>query len=290
MSGKIPAQRRGVLEAHKPVSIKVFSSDRVQEIHKTLVAFFAATPEPIRDLGLRDASLLEQAVSHQFSGGHEGSSPLEKPAALLQGLLDELPFHDGNAQTAFIALMMLLDENHFAPNRVYFDVFFDFFAALHGHRLDSLVEGKQGVSRQKRGAARDESEFALILKWLETHTRLEPGRDHPLALSELLRLLTAQGLGGVESQAGTDRRLDIFRGEVNPKKRRFSLGGGKKNEGPVPVCGIPLPADSAMVSLTSVRDIRKACGIETGRLYDWRARLDSCIRQYQTLLVRLGKL
>ena len=287
MSGKIPAQRRGVLEAHKPVSIKVFSSDRVQEIHKTLVAFFAATPEPIRDLGLRDASLLEQAVSHQFAGVLGGSDPLEKPAALVQGLFDELPFHDGNAQTAFISLMMLLDENGYAPNRVSFDAFFDFCAALHEHRLEPSAAGQ---TQRNRASAKDESELALILKWLELHTRIEPARDYPLTLSEVQRLLSGHGFECVEARTGNEQSLAIVHADASGKKRLFGLGNTRRKQEPVPVITVQFPAAHGLISLTSMREIRKACGIDIEHFYDGRARLDSFIRQYQTLLVRLGKL
>ena len=271
-----------------PVAIKVFSSDRIQEIHKALIAFFSATSEPIRDLGLRDAALLEQAVSHQFSGAEGGSDPLEKPAALLQGLFDELPFHDGNAQTAFIALLMLLDENGYVPNRVSFESFFDFCAALSEHRLEPPMAA--GKLDRNRGKANLESELGLILGWLASHTKQEPDREYPLALTELQRLLASHALEVVEGQLGTERSLEIIRVEADPKKRLFGLGGGRKSAKSASLFRLQLPATAIMVSLSAVRDIRKACGLETSHFYDWRARVDSCIRQYQSLLVRLGQL
>ena len=286
MSSKVEKKRRSEAHSSGPVSIKVFSSDRIQELHKALVAYFSATADPIRDLGLRDASLLEQAVSHQFSGADSGYDPLAKPAGLLQGLFDELPFHDGNAQTAFIAILMLLEENGYMPNRVAFETFFDFFAALSEHRL----EAPKASGKSDRGEAKQESEFILILRWLEDHTKLEPVRDHPLALPELQRLLANQGFEGIEGKTGTERTLEISRVEADQKKRLFGLGGGRKAAGSGPLLKLHLPATAVMVSLTLVRDIRKVCGLEAGAFYDWRARVDSFIRQYQALLVRLGQL
>jgi len=271
-----------------PVSIKVFSSDRIQEIHRALVSHFAASAEPIRDLGLRDASLLEQAVSHQFSGADGGSHPLEKPAALLQGLFDELPFHDGNAQTAFLALLLLLDENGYVPNRVSFECFFEFCAALSEHRLEpARVQGKPGRSRKDEGQA---SELALIRQWLEEHTKPEPARDHPLALAELRRLLAVHGCELAEGTGGAERFLDLHRAAAEQKKGFFGLGAGRKPAGSVPLHRLPAPAEGALVSLTAVRELRKCCGLDADQFYDWRARVDSMLRQYQTLLVRLGRL
>jgi prophage maintenance system killer protein len=283
MSGKATDKRREESTPQKPVSIQVFSADRVLGIHRTLVEFFASSPEPIRDLGLRDASLLEQAVSHQFSGELGGSDPLEKPAALMQGLFDELPFHDGNAQTAFIALMLLLDENGYSPNRVSFDAFFEFCSALNEHRLEPATAGKPGRDRKR---ASDESELMLILRWLEQHTRPEPAKDHPLALAEVQRLLSAHGFEAAES----GRTLAILRVDPSGKKRLFGLGGNRKKVDPTPVTTVPMPSSNGLFSLTAMRELRKACGLETEAFYDWRAKLDSCIRQYQTLLTRLGTL
>ena len=288
MNSKVAKRRRSVTPSNGPVSIKVFSSDRIQEIHKALIAFFSESSDPIRDLGLRDPSLLEQAVSHQFSGADGGSDPLEKPAALLQGLFDELPFHDGNAQTAFIALLMLLDENGYVPNRVSFETFFDFCAALSEHRLEPLMT--TGKPDRNGGKADHESELVLILRWLENHTKLESDRDHPLSMLELRRLLAGHGFEGIEGQVGTERSLEISRVAAEQKKRLFGFGGGRKPASSAPLLKLQLPTAAAMVSLTAVRDIRKACGLETGHFYDWRARVDSFMRQYQTLLVRLGQL
>lgn len=288
MSTKVAKKHPSQGSTGGPVSIKVFSSDRILEIHRALVAFFSVSPEPIRDLGLRDASLLEQAVSHQFSGEAGASGPLEKTAALFQGLFDELPFHDGNAQTAFIVLLMLLDENGYVPNRVSFEAFFEFCDSLSKHRLEPGPAS--GRSNRNRGTAMHESELALILRWLEEHTKPEPVRDHPLALSELQRLLASHGFEVAEGLAGAERSLEVIRTEADQKRRFFGLGGGRKTTVSAPVVRFQLPPSAVLVSLTSVREIRKACGLESEHFYDWRARLDSFIRQYQTLLTRLGQL
>ena len=145
-----------------PVFIKVFSAERIREIHQRLVDFFAETAEPIRDLGLRDPTLLEQAVSHQFAT--DEANPLGKPAALLQGLFDELPFHDGNAQQPLIAFLLLLEENGFGPNRVSFDDLFRVdMAAIHEHKLEAPSEARSVAPGRKPRRTEDRSELALIL-------------------------------------------------------------------------------------------------------------------------------
>jgi len=44
------------------------------------------------------------------------------------------------------------------------------------------------------------------------------------------------------------------------------------------------------VALSAVRTVRKACDLTPEAFYDWRARLDSFVRQHQSLLVRLGRI
>jgi hypothetical protein len=44
-----------------------------------------------------------------------------------------------------------------------------------------------------------------------------------------------------------------------------------------------------MLSLTVIREVRKACGLEPDSFYDWGARMNSLIHQHQGLLVRLGR-
>lgn len=281
MRGQVPTRSRGIASSQGPISIQVFSADRIAELHRMLVAHFASAVHPIRDLGLRDPSLLDQAVAHQFSGG--GHHPLERTAALCQGLFDELPYHDGNAQTAFLALLLHLDDNGYVPNRVSFDAFFTFCSAIHEHRLTQDEASHRQV--RKPDAEMDGSELARILQWLIAHTRIEPIRDHPLALAELVRLLGVHGFHVQEE----DGNLQILPRPADSSRRLFGLFTRKEVEAPVR-CRISVTHGDGLVPLTSVREARQACELEPGAFYDWRARADSFIRQYQTLLLRLGRL
>ncbi len=281
MPGQVTTRSRGAASSEGPVSIQVFSADRIAELHRMLVAHFASTAHSLQDLGLRDPSLLDQAVAYQFSGS--GHHPLERTAALFQGLLDELPYHDGNAQTAFLALLLLLDDNGYVPNRVSFDGFLAFCSAAYEHRL-AQGEGSHRQGR-KLAAESDGSELAGILQWLTAHTRLEPIRDHPLTRVELARLLDVHGFQVREG----DGSLQILTRPVEPSRRFFNLFPRREAEAPV-LCRMSVPQGDGLVPLTSVRDARRACELEPGVFYDWQARADSFICQYRTLLVRLGRL
>lgn len=259
--------------------------DRILAIHAALVAFFTVTPEPIRDLGVRDAALLERAVSHPFTG--DRAAALAKPAALLQGMFDELPFHDGNAQTGFIALLLLLDELGHVPNRVSFDAFFDFFAALHDHRLAALTE-RQPAAGRKRQRAEDGTELSQILRWLEVHTRPEPVRDHPMHCAALEQLLARRGFQAAEEDTADGKVLEISRPEPGEKRRLFRLRGTKGGADSTVLVRVPIV--QGPLSLTTMRAVRTACGLEPAAFYDEQARLDSYLGQYQGLLVRLGRL
>jgi death-on-curing protein len=67
----------------------------VLTIHATMIDEFGGT-EGIRDLGA-----LESAVFRPETGYYEG--PIEEAAALMESLLQNHPFLDGNKRTAFAA-------------------------------------------------------------------------------------------------------------------------------------------------------------------------------------------
>lgn len=285
MSCKVQAERPAVpLPECSGIAV-----NEILEIHRALVTFFSTTPDSIPDLGLRDASLLERAVSHPFTGDAGQVVVLRKPSALLQGLIDELPFHDGNVQTSFIAMLLLLDECGLVPNRVSFDAFFAFFAALHEHRLDSLTASQPNSGKQK-GSSKECTELSLILRWLGAHTRPEPVRDHPMTCVELERLLRKHGFQTVVARGTDGTFLEIAREEPGQKKRMFHLPGTKDRPVSAPMTRLQVPQGHGLFSLTSMREVRMACGLDAALFYDRRARIDSFIRQYQTLLVRLGRL
>ncbi len=276
-----------------PISIQLLSEARVLELHRALVAFSAATEAPMKDLGLRDELLLEAAVSRQFQSTGlilEGSDPREKTAALLQGLLDELPFYDGNAQTALLATLMHLDINGFGPNQVSHDDLYRLVSALISHETNELpMKGAKAASRKAGVKATHEDELSRVFQWLMANSRWADHREYPLPLSELKRLLNGLDADLSDSAAG---QIEVLKPEAQTEKRFLGLGS-KTVSRMIPVMKFPDPGEGGLVSANLLRDIQKALGfsgLDDKPFYDWLAKIQSFLRQYQTLWPRLAKL
>lgn len=276
-----------------PISIQLLSEARVLELHRALVAFSASTEAPVKDLGLRDDLLLEAAISRQFQSTGlllEGSDPREKTAALLQGLVDELPFYDGNAQTALLATLMHLDINGFAPNQVSHDDLYRLISAMISHETNELpLKGAKAASRKAGVKATQEDELSRVFQWLMANSRWADHREYPLPLPELKRVLNGLDADLGDSVAG---QIEVLKAEDQTEKRFLGLGS-KTVSRMIPVMNFPDPGKDGMVSANILRDIQKALGLpgpDDKPIYDWLAKIQSFLRQYQTLWLRLAKL
>jgi len=276
-----------------PISIQLLSEARVLELHRALVAFSAGTEAPVKDLGLRDQLLLEAAVSRQFQSTGlllEGSDSREKTAALLQGLLDELPFYDGNAQTALLATLLHLDINGFAPNQVSHDDLYRLVSALISHETSELpLKGAKAASRKAGVKATQEDELSRIFQWLMANSRWADHREYPLPLSEVKRLLVGLDADLGDPVAG---QIEVLKAEAQTEKRFLGLSS-KTVSRMIPAMKFPDPGEDGLVSANILRDIQKALGfsgLDEKALYDWNAKVQSFLRQYQTLWPRLAKL
>lgn len=276
-----------------PISIQLLSEARVLELHRALVVFSAGTEAPVKDLGLRDELLLGAAVSRQFQSTGlllEGSDPREKTAALLQGLLDELPFYDGNAQTALLTTLMHLDINGFAPNQVSHDDLYRLVSALFSHETNELrLKGARAASRKAGVKATQEDELSRIFQWLMANSRWADHREYPLPLPELKRLLNGLDADLGDPMAG---QIEVLKADAQTEKRFLGLGS-KTVSRMIPVMSFPDPGEDGLVSANILRDIQKGLGLpglNDKPLYDWTAKIQSFLRQYQTLWPRLAKL
>jgi prophage maintenance system killer protein len=276
-----------------PISIELLSEARVLELHHALVAFSAGTEAPVKDLGLRDELLLEAAVSRQFQSTGllmEGSDPREKTAALLQGLIDELPFYDGNAQTALLTTLMHLDINGFAPNQVSHDDLYRLISALISHETSELpLKGAKAASRKAGVKATQEDELSRVFQWLIANSRWADHREYPLPLPELKRLLNSLDADLADPVAG---QIEVIKADAQTEKRFLGLGS-KTVSRMIPVMKFPDPGEDGLVSANILRDIQKALGLSTQDdkpIYDWPAKVQSFLRKYQTLWPRLAKL
>ncbi|MBI3069767.1 MAG: type II toxin-antitoxin system death-on-curing family toxin [Candidatus Levybacteria bacterium] len=88
--------------------IKFLTVPQVLFIHDQMVKRFGGS------LGIRDVGLVESAVARPqvtFDGKHLYISTFDKAAALLQSLLKNHPFIDGNKRTALTSVGLFLKMN-----------------------------------------------------------------------------------------------------------------------------------------------------------------------------------
>ncbi|AXI99827.1 death on curing protein [Cyclonatronum proteinivorum] len=83
----------------------MISYEEVLEIHQLLIQEFGGLP------GIRDENGLQSALERPFSGfgGEEFyPTPEEKAAAVIESLLSNHPFLDGNKRTGYVLLRLIL--------------------------------------------------------------------------------------------------------------------------------------------------------------------------------------
>ena len=115
-----------------------------EEIHKILIDNFGGSQ------GIRDLGSLESALARPFqSFGNEElyPSPILKAAALLESILINHPFIDGNKRTAYTLVRLFLNSNSLD------------FSASQDEKYDFIISTASG-----------QKDFDSIAEWLTNHT------------------------------------------------------------------------------------------------------------------------
>ncbi len=86
----------------------MISLDRTLEIHHQLVSIFGGL-EGVRDMGLLEAAL--QRLHSTFDGTELYPTPAAKAAAILESIVGNHPFLDGNKRTGYVLMRLILLEN-----------------------------------------------------------------------------------------------------------------------------------------------------------------------------------
>lgn len=82
----------------------------IEQIHKTLIDFFGGSQ------GIRDLSALKSALARPFQTFENKDlhpTPIYKAAALIESILINHPFIDGNKRTGYVAMRSFLILNGF---------------------------------------------------------------------------------------------------------------------------------------------------------------------------------
>ena len=115
----------------------------VKKIHELLIDNFGGTK------GLRDRNALESAISRPFTTIEKQDlypTPINKPAAIIESIIINHPFIDGNKRLGYVLMRLILLANDFDIN------------ATIQEKYDFVI----GISEGK-------TKFPNIVAWLNRH-------------------------------------------------------------------------------------------------------------------------
>ncbi len=122
----------------------MISFKEVEEIHQILIAQFGGSN------GVRDAKLLSSALARPFQTFDSKElylTPIEKAASLIESILINHPFVDGNKRTGYVLMRLLLLSNNLDIN------------ATEDEKYTFVIKIASGQSK-----------FDEIVSWLVLHT------------------------------------------------------------------------------------------------------------------------
>ena len=123
----------------------MISREETEKLHTLLIDNFGGSH------GIRDSSSLESALSRPFQTFDNKelySTPIDKAAALIESILNNHPFVDGNKRTGYTLLRLFLLQNNL-----------DIYASMD-ERYQFVISIASGEKR-----------FEEIVSWLEKYTR-----------------------------------------------------------------------------------------------------------------------
>lgn len=126
----------------------MISVEDVEKIHQILIKEFGGS------LGTRDAHALSAAIARPyqtFDGKELYPSLLEKAAVLIESMLSNHPFVDGNKRTGYVLMRLFLIENGI-----------------------DIIAGQDEKYNFVINIASGKSNFDDILSWLLIHTASSP--------------------------------------------------------------------------------------------------------------------
>ncbi|MCA1563402.1 MAG: Fic family protein, partial [Acidobacteria bacterium] len=149
------------------MALETVSVEEILRIHQVLVADFAATGDPIGQMGVRSIALLESAVGRQLAGQGQMlkyADPLGSAATLAFGICCDHPFVNGNKRTSLVALLVHLDKNNLCLHRTSQNDLYQLMLAIADHSIGLRPDPRRRDRPVPRRKA--DEEVAAVKSWL----------------------------------------------------------------------------------------------------------------------------
>lgn len=266
---------------------RYLTEEEVIAIHERVCSDFARTSDPVGMGGTRDdGRLLSSVVARQhvgFGGELKYADPLANAATLTFGICCGHPFHNGNKRTALVSMLAHLDRNNLT-----------LFGVKQAHlysMIKSVAEHQFGIRKDPRKKRRVYSprevdeEVRAIARWLEKYARPFRRGERLITYKQLRRVLATHGLDLAHPK---NNAIGVYR-EVQVKTLF------KTRTEQVHVTTIPYPGDSKVVGFSTIKRIRRNCGLDEQNgcdakaFYEGSDVIDVFVNEYRGILSRLAR-
>lgn len=258
--------------------ISFLSAQEIADIHMSIAADFAASPDPISPAGVRDIGLLESAAARPNTGlGESRKYPTVQmsAAALMHSIVHNHAFYNGNKRTGLVAMLVFLDANGFTLTTTQDDLF-KWTIRVASHRLNP----------ENFAGDLNDIEVQAMTTWLIETSRQVDHTNRVINAGPLQKRLVE--LGCEVHKVGTKIRV----------RRMVSADQGfwGRSKEVALNYSVPYMGDGRQVSRTQLRELRKALHFTEDDGYDSAAFFgsdktptDEFIGRYRKTLKRLAK-
>ena len=255
----------------------------VLRAHFLIADYFYTEGYGIAGVGPRDPDLLHSAVYRQFvsyGGRDKWTTPYERCATLVFGIVKDHPFHDANKRTALLVMLYFLEKENRVPT-VKQNSLEDFIVEIAENKLRKYRRQKKLIKKT------DDPEIYFIADFIRRNSRKRNNRFYTITYKELDKRLREFGFCLANPH---NNFIDVCKIE----KKRGLFGLGKEREELVRIAQIGFPSWKTQVGKGAIGTIRRAAGLTPDKGVDSEAffrgadPLYSLISEYHGPLERLA--
>lgn len=234
----------------------------VLKAHFLIIDFFAheGGNEGVGGVGPKSTDLLHSAIYRQFvsfGGRDKWSTPIDKCATLLFGLVKDHPFHDANKRTAFLVTLLQLERLGRTP-RIKQREFEDFVVEIADNKLDRYARFRE--ARDEEG----DPEIRFIADYLKRNTREVDKRSYTVTYHQLNQIIKKYGF---ELVSPSGNYINLVQVEYKPKFLGI-LGPAARRE--TRLAQIGFPGWKKQVGKGALKTVREATRLTHENGYDSR--------------------